>query len=99
MQKRFDHIAIGFVLGMIAPVFGLFFYYLFTYRYQTSFSGFIEFFSRLKIIVASISLACYASNLPLFFLFIWREHNRSARGVLFATVLYTGWVVYQKFIV
>lgn len=98
MQKRFDHIAIGFVLGLIVPVITLFLYYLFTYRYQTSFNGFIEYFSRLKIIVASVSLACYASNLPLFFLFIWREHNRSARGVLFATVAYTIWVMYEKFL-
>ena len=98
MEKRFDHIVIGFVLGIIAPIFGLFFYYLFTYRYQTSFSGFIEFFTRIHIIVASLSLACYASNLPLFFLFIWREKNKSAKGVLYATIIYTGWVVYQKFL-
>ena len=96
MEKRFDHIVIGFVLGLLTPVVGLFFYYLFTYRYQTSFSGFIEYFSRLNIIVQSISLACYASNLPLFFLFIWREHYKSARGVLFATVAYTLWVLYEK---
>lgn len=98
MQKRFDNIAIGFILGMIMPVVGLFMYYVFTYRYQTSFSGFVEYFSRLNIIVPSMSLACYGTNLPLFFLFIWRDHNRSASGVLFATIGYTLWVVYEKFL-
>jgi hypothetical protein len=96
MQKRFDHIAIGIVLGLVMPLVMLFVYYTFTYRYQTSFAGFLEYYSRLNVIVASISLACYAANLPLFFLFIWRDYPRNARGVLFATVLYTLWVVYEK---
>lgn len=98
MYKRFDHIAIGFILGLFMPVIGLFLYYMFTYRFQTSFRGFLEYFSKLHIIVASMSLATYVSNLPLFFLFIWREYNRSARGVMFATVVYTAWVVYEKFL-
>jgi hypothetical protein len=96
MQKRFDHIVLGIVLGIIAPVFGMFFYYLFTYRSQTSFAGFIAYFKSINLFVASISLSCYISNLPLFFLFIWKENYKSARGVLFATVAYTVWVMYQK---
>jgi hypothetical protein len=98
MQKRLDNLFVGIVLGLIMPVVMLFFYYIFTYRYQTSFSGFVAYFSRLNIIVASLSLSCYAANLPLFFLFIWREHYKAGRGVLFATILYTLWVVYEKFL-
>jgi len=98
MRKRFDHIAFGLLCGLLAPIVGLFVYYLFTYRYQTSFRTFIEYYNSLNIIVASLSLACYAANLPLFFLFIWKERMQSARGVLFATVLYTGWVIYEKFL-
>ncbi len=98
MKKRFDHVAVGIVLGIVLPVAVFFTYYLFTYRYQTSFSGFIDYFTRLKIIVASMSLAVYASNLPLFFFFIWKERNESAKGVLFSTILYTLWVMYEKFL-
>ncbi|MCE2773550.1 MAG: hypothetical protein LW750_08945 [Bacteroidetes bacterium] len=93
-----DHIAVGGILGLVMPVFVLFVYYLFTYRVQTSFSGFIEYFDRIHVIVGAISLGCYATNLPLFFLFLWREYYNAGRGILFATILYTAWVVYEKFI-
>jgi hypothetical protein len=96
MQKRFDNLLIGLFVGLLGPIIALFLYYSFTYRYQTSFSGFVEYFTRLNIIVPSMSLACYGSNLPLFFLFLWRDHYKSARGVLFATIAYTAWVVYHK---
>jgi hypothetical protein len=97
-MRKLDNVILGIAIGLIAPFIGLFGYYIFTYRYQTSFSGFIEYFSSIHIITASISLACYCSNLPVFFLFIWREKFQSARGVLFATIVYTLWVIYQKFI-
>ncbi len=97
MQKRFDNIILGIVLGIVAPIFGMFIYYCFTYRYQTSFGGFIDYFKSVNLFIATISLSCYISNLPLFFLFIWREHYNTARGILFATVAYTVWVMYQKF--
>ncbi|HTL81764.1 MAG TPA: hypothetical protein VL651_08670 [Bacteroidia bacterium] len=95
-MKKFDNVILGFVIGMLAPILGLFGWYMFTYRYQTSFKGLLEYFSAIHIITASISLACYGANLPVFFLFIWREKYKSCRGVLFATIIYTLWVVYQK---
>ncbi|MBI3511905.1 MAG: hypothetical protein HY064_14685 [Bacteroidetes bacterium] len=95
-MRRYDNIILGIILGLIAPIVGMFGYYIFTYRSQTSFRGFIEYFNSIHIIVASLSLACYAMNLPLFFLFIWKENYKSSRGVLFATIAYTLWVVYEK---
>jgi hypothetical protein len=32
-----DNIVIGLLLGLLAPIVGLFIYYIFTYRAQTSF--------------------------------------------------------------
>ena len=96
MQKRFDNIILGILTGLGAPFLGLFLYYAFTYRYQTSFSGFIAYFKSIHIIIQAFSLAVYFSNLPVFFLFIWKENNKSARGVLLATVGYTIWVMYEK---
>jgi hypothetical protein len=97
MRKNLDNLAIGIAVGLLAPIVGLFFYYAFTYRSQTSFNGFLEYFKSIHIFVASISLCVYFSNLPVFFLFLWKENNKSARGVLFATIGYTIWVMYQKF--
>lgn len=97
-MKRLDNIIVGLMLGLLAPIAGLFMYYLFTYRTQTSFNGFIEYFNSLHLFVAYLSLACYITNLPLFFLFIQKEKFNGARGVLFATIGYTIWVVYEKFL-
>jgi hypothetical protein len=98
MLRRLDNIVIGLLLGLLAPIAGLFIYYIFTYRVQTSFGGFIDYFSSIHLFVAYISLACYITNLPLFFLFIQKEKYNGARGVLFATIGYTIWVVYEKFL-
>lgn len=98
MMKRLDNIFAGLVLGIICPIIGVYLYYTFTYRSQTSFSGFIDLFKSFHLFVAYISLACYISNLPLFFLFIWKEKYKGARGVLFATIAYTAWVIYQKYL-
>jgi hypothetical protein len=96
MKKSLDHIVIGIVVGIIFPFIALFGYYVFTYRSQTSFSGFIGYFSSLRMIVPVISLACIA-NLLLFFLFLWTDRSNSARGVIMATFAYALWVIYQKY--
>ncbi len=98
MLRRLDNIVAGLALGIIFPVIGLYLYYTFTYRSMTSFSGFIDYFSSVHLFIAYISLACYITNLPLFFLFIWKEKYKGARGVLFATIAYTAWVIYEKFL-
>lgn len=97
MRKRFDHLVVGLVIGLIAPLLTLYTFYLFTYRSQTSFNGFIQYFSRFNHLVSSVSL-CVIINLLIFFLFIWTNNLRSARGVVFATLTYGVWVVYQKFL-
>lgn len=98
MKQRLDNLVVGLILGAVLPVFGMFVYYMFTYRYQTSFTGFLEYFAQRHVIVAAMSLSCYASNLPLFFGFIWGNMNKAARGVLYSTMGYTAWVIYEKFI-
>ncbi len=97
MKARLDNILVGILIGLVFPIFGMFFYYMFTYRYQTSFTGFLDYFNRIHVVVAAMSLSCYITNLPLFFGFIWLNMNKTARGVLFATMAYTGWVMYEKF--
>lgn len=98
MKAKLDNILVGLLIGAVFPIIGIFLYYMFTYRYQTSFVGFLEYYSRFHILVPAISLSCYISNLPLFFGFIWLNMNKTARGVLFSTMAYTAWVIYEKFI-
>ncbi len=98
MLQKFDTVIVGLILGLLLPVISLFIYYFFTYESQLSFSEFINYFTTVHLFVAYVSLSCYMTNLPLFFLFIWKQKNEVARGVLFATMLYTAWVIYQKFL-
>jgi hypothetical protein len=98
MKDKLDNIIVGILAGGLLPLLGMYVYFLFTYRSQTSFTGFIDYFSRMHVVVASISLSCYITNLPLFFGVIWLNMNRAARGVLISTMCYTAWVVYEKFI-
>ena len=97
-KQKIDNLVVGIILGMCLPIVVMFAYYMFTYRSQTSFAGFLDYFTSMHIIVAAMSLSVYASNLPLFFGFIWGNMNKAARGVLYSTMAYTGWVIYEKFI-
>ncbi|MDQ3109528.1 MAG: hypothetical protein M3R17_06500 [Bacteroidota bacterium] len=98
MLRKLDTIIAGLALGIFFPIFGVFVYYIFTYRTQTSFSGFIDYFSLIHLFVAYVSLSCYITNLPLFFLFIQKEKYKGAYGILYATIGYTLWVIYEKFL-
>ncbi|CAN5383666.1 hypothetical protein BH09BAC5_BH09BAC5_26580 [soil metagenome] len=97
MLRKLDNIFVGLALGIFAPVAGIFLYYIFSYRSETSFNGFVNYFNSIHLFVAYVSLSCYITNLPMFFLFIRKEKFQGARGVLFATIAYTAWVVYEKF--
>ncbi|MBI4931722.1 MAG: hypothetical protein HY841_13210 [Bacteroidetes bacterium] len=95
IKKKFDNVWIGTVIGLSAPLFTLFVFYLVRYNHLT----FGEFYTKILlangILTSSISL-CVIINLLIFFLFIWSNRNYSARGVLLATIVYAGYVLYQK---
>jgi hypothetical protein len=99
IKQKLDNLIVGIVLGAILPVIGMVVYWMFTYRQANiSFGAFLEYFSTMHVIVAAMSLSVYACNLPLFFGFIWGNMNNAARGVLYSTMGYTAWVIYEKFI-
>src|SRR5262245_31927765 len=97
VKRKFDQGWIGFVSGLMAPVFSLYIFYLFKYSHL----AFSEFYSKIlvanDIVTPAVSL-CVITNLLVFFIFIWTNRNYAARGVLFATFIYAGFVVYQKYI-
>ena len=97
VRKKFDKGWMGFLCGLIAPFFSLYIFSLVKYSHLS----FGEFYERIlvanEIITPVISL-CVITNLLVFFLFIWTNRNYAARGVLFATMIYAGYVVYQKYI-
>jgi len=95
-RKRFDSMIIGAISGLIAPVLSLFGFYLVVYRNITFTKFFTEILLGYGIFLPVISL-CVIANLLVFFIFVWTNRNYSARGVLLATFVYAGYVMYQKY--
>lgn len=95
-KKRFDSLTIGAVSGLVAPLISLFVFYLIAYRNMAFSQFFHEILIGYGILMPVISL-CVIINLLVFFIFIWTNRNYSARGVLLATFVYAGYVVYQKY--
>lgn len=92
----FDKMWLGVILGVLAPLVTMYVYYLINFNH-ISVTKFINHLFKAQIQSSFLSL-CVVSNLLVFFIFIWSEKYLSARGVLLATFIYGGAVVYLKFI-
>ncbi|MFH1005686.1 MAG: hypothetical protein V1781_09400 [Bacteroidota bacterium] len=95
-KKRFDSIVLGMFLGLLSPFLSLFIFYFLCYNHLSFSLFFTEIILNNNILCPVISL-CTISNLLVFFIFIWSNRNYNARGVLLSTLIYMGYVVYQKY--
>lgn len=92
---RKDHFLTGFVSGLLAPFIGFYIYYLISFRYM-GFQSYITRLTELGIEAGVLSLSLIA-NLIVFFYFIQRKADRSARGVIGATFLYGLLIIILKY--
>ena len=96
LRKKLDAVWVGAIIGLGAPFLSLYVFSLVKYSHLT----FLEFYEKIllanQIFTPVISL-CVITNLLVFFVFIWSNRNYNARGVLLATIVYAGYVVYQKY--
>jgi hypothetical protein len=85
MRSRLDAIWIGLSAGIFIPLlaFVMFYYSSFT---KVPLFYFIEYSAQIQVLPKLLSL-CVVPNLGVFFLFLWRGHYSSARGVIMATVI------------
>ena len=93
--KKYDKLWLGLVLGIIAPILVLLFYYEKNYYYIRVDTFLYETFMK-RIFLPLLSL-CVIGNLAVFFIFIQTDRYYSARGVVFATMLYAIAVFILKF--
>lgn len=80
-----NKIWIGAILGVLAPLVTLIITYLHTFDSYTV-QEFINFLIRFRVLTKLLAL-CVLPNLGLFFLFLYPDFMRAARGVLLATFL------------
>ncbi|TAL61289.1 MAG: hypothetical protein EPN85_05170 [Bacteroidetes bacterium] len=97
IKNKFDSGWIGFSAGLSAPAITLYIFYLVKYSHLSFQKFYMDVLFANNIVTSSISL-CVITNLLVFFIFIWTNRNLAARGVLFSTFIYAGYVVYQKYI-
>lgn len=82
---KFDKFWLGFSVGIIAPVITLSVVYIVTFDNYTI-HDFIYFLKTMRVMTKLFSL-CVLPNLLCFFLFIWPNLLKGAKGVLTATVI------------
>ncbi|MBL4655060.1 MAG: hypothetical protein JKY33_04485 [Bacteroidia bacterium] len=97
MRVNWDSVITGLILGIIVPMIIMYCIYLYNYGYLEMIR-FVELMISLRIHAPLTSL-CVIGNLAIFFLFIKLDFYKSAKGVLMATFLYAGMVLFLKFII
>lgn len=88
--KWADNFFLGLALGIAAPIITLFIVYFVTFDNYTL-KEFFEFLKTMRVLTKLFSL-CVVPNLGVFFLFVWPNYLKGARGTLTATFL-TAFVV------
>lgn len=87
MRLKVNNVWLGLVSGLVVPWLVLLVYYRINYYYLTANDFLYKTVFLERVFVPLLSL-CVIGNLLAFFIFIWTDKLLSARGVLFATILY-----------
>lgn len=85
MLQKIDKLWIGLTLGLVIPAITFFLIYLFAYP-KNSFVTYYEMITAKKFLSQILSLAVIP-NIATFFLFIWGDRLKAAKGVLAATFI------------
>ena len=93
--KKFDSTPAGLIAGILVPVLTLLVLWLVSS--DISLWDYLNSFYRLKSLAGLLSL-CTIPNLLLFFIAIWTNRNRSARGVIIATFILAALMLIFKFV-
>lgn len=84
-----DNLRLGLILGIIAPIFGMFlFYFLKFYPAGLSIAEFLHILSDQKpLITAFLSFSLFA-NAVIFTVYVNTRRDRTARGIFIVTCIY-----------
>lgn len=94
-KNFYDKQNLGIILGFLSPIITLLVVYLQRYL-NISVSNFLQEIISLRIYTQILAL-CIVPNLLLFFIFIWKDALKAARGVLIITFFYAFLVFILKF--
>lgn len=93
MLDKIDKRWIGFLFGCIFPSFCFFCYWLF-FHHQLNFpNGFVRYL-RNGNMLQEVAIVCVIANLGIFYLSLNKKIFDFGRGLIIATFLYVGLVLY-----
>ena len=93
MLDKINKLWIGFLFGIFFPAFTFFCYWLFFHSQLTFPNGFIRYL-RLGEILQDVAIVCVVANLIIFYLSLNKKIFDFGRGLMYATFLYVGLVLY-----
>lgn len=82
--RKYDTLGTGLILGLLVPVLAV--VILWAFNSEGSLISYIKGFHKVNSLAGLVSLSAIP-NLLLFFIFIWTNWVRSARGVIYATLI------------
>jgi hypothetical protein len=89
--QKLDKLWLGLLLGLIAPVVTLIIVFCVTFK-NYNIPEFFHFLKTMRVMSKLFSL-CLLPNLGLFFLFIWPNNLKGAKGVLSATIVVAAFIL------
>lgn len=88
MFKR-DHLQLGILLGLLAPLVGLVVYYLVAFLPRhVGFTEFISYLRTYKSLLTGVSSISLVANAVLFTVYINTRRDKTAKGIFIATLIY-----------
>ncbi len=82
-----DNLKFGLILGIIAPVFGLLFYYFWQFRLFTL-KEFFQVLNMQKSLLSGIISIALIANALIFTYYINKHIDQTAKGIFIATCFY-----------
>ena|SRR5688572_4242653 len=86
---RKDNLALGFVLGFVAPLLGIVIYYFVVfYKLNVRFVEYLELFKNNKSLLTGVSSISLIANAIVFTIYINSGRDKTAKGIFLATLIY-----------
>lgn len=93
-KNRFDNTGIGFFIGFLLPAIVFLLFFLFGNN-NVSLADFARSLWQLRVLLKLVSLCVFANSL-VFMGFIRLKYEKTARGILGATIIYAFVVLVSK---
>ena len=93
-KNKLDHTGIGFLIGFVVPVLVFIVFYFFG-NHDVSITEFAKGLWQLKALIKLGSLCVFVNSI-VFMIFIRMKFEKTARGILGATILYAFVVLISK---